>query len=387
MSDGRKGFTLIELLVVIAIIAVLIALLLPAVQAAREAARRTQCRNNLRQIALAEHNYHDVNKCFTPSYLMLTGPVLYPLFGTCPGCIACHDDPNIHVWGERLLQFLEAGNISRQICYNAPDLSPVCFAALGLGNYTPLNSGACCCGMKRPIAAVVPSYVCPSSPRTLNPFQAQDIEDCLFNQLKGSNLPSLWSGATDYSAVNLLCGGALTVFRSLQNKCCLCKCCFGVMNNHAWNGACVSIDQCTDGTSTTILCAEIAGKPDLWQRGVKKIAKAPPCGQLAQFFGSCSGLKTNANWGGCWGCLGSGYNRLYGSTFDGTTVATGTTTGACVINCTNQSMMGIYSFHPGSCGLAMCDGSVHMVSENLSLIVFGRLISYTGKQQVIDSQF
>jgi prepilin-type N-terminal cleavage/methylation domain-containing protein len=73
MRTQRRGFTLIELLVVIAIIAILIALLLPAVQQAREAARRASCKNNLKQIGVAMHNYHEAFKSFPPFIIHRTG--------------------------------------------------------------------------------------------------------------------------------------------------------------------------------------------------------------------------------------------------------------------------------------------------------------------------
>lgn len=103
-SNKKRGFTLIELLVVIAIIAILIALLLPAVQQAREAARRTQCKNNLKQIGLALHNYLDVYQVFPPSFVSDVSTL------DTPG-----GEWSIHA---RILPYIEEANL-----YNSADLS------------------------------------------------------------------------------------------------------------------------------------------------------------------------------------------------------------------------------------------------------------------------
>lgn len=104
ISSRSRGFTLIELLVVIAIIAVLIALLLPAVQQAREAARRTQCKNNLKQIGLALHNYHDSARCF-PFAMGGTGNKYSAL--------------------SQLLPHLDQANLFKQIDFKRPYTDPV----------------------------------------------------------------------------------------------------------------------------------------------------------------------------------------------------------------------------------------------------------------------
>lgn len=109
---ARRGFTLIELLVVIAIIAVLIALLLPAVQQAREAARRTQCKNSLKQIGLALHNYHDTHLTFPPGVVI---PLTASTASTYPrnaGGGASAATPSWG-WAAMLLPFMEQGNLHR----------------------------------------------------------------------------------------------------------------------------------------------------------------------------------------------------------------------------------------------------------------------------------
>lgn len=144
-SANRSGFTLVELLVVIAIIGILIALLLPAVQAAREAARRSQCTNNLKQLALAVHNYADAFKCF-PSGFVSNLPA--------PG----QTELSFWTWGAFVLPYVEQASLSD---------------TLQVGNRTLAQNLATTAGLaalQTPLAA----FVCPSDVGpALNDFGAK----------------------------------------------------------------------------------------------------------------------------------------------------------------------------------------------------------------------
>lgn len=126
----KRGFTLIELLVVIAIIAVLIALLLPAVQQAREAARRTQCRNNMKQLGLAFHNYHDTLLCFPVNFAVRGGG----------GGPAIADTG--HSWMTMCLPYVDQAVLYNQINHNGP-------LSTNPANITAANT-------------VIPAFLCPS---------------------------------------------------------------------------------------------------------------------------------------------------------------------------------------------------------------------------------
>jgi prepilin-type N-terminal cleavage/methylation domain-containing protein/prepilin-type processing-associated H-X9-DG protein len=172
MRFKRRGFTLVELLVVIAIIGILIALLLPAVQAAREAARRSQCTNNLKQIALGLHNYHDTFRGFPASHYFYNGSV------------------NESTWVTHLLPFIEQKALFDKITnWN------VCF---GCG--PPAGSGADIVAQTK-----IPGMLCPSDVESVNASTAPGYA-------KGNYLANTGIGPMETDGVGTL-GGPAGVFR------------------------------------------------------------------------------------------------------------------------------------------------------------------------------
>ncbi|HEY7328372.1 MAG TPA: DUF1559 domain-containing protein [Gemmataceae bacterium] len=193
----RPAFTLIELLVVIAIIGILLGLLLPAVQKVRESASRAKCLNNLKQMGLGLHNYHDVNRMLPPGYLA-SGPYVNGATDTSPGW----------AWGVYILPFLEQQNL-----YSQYDLSlPV------------QNSPA--------IATVLNSYVCPS-----------DITPSTAFAVTGSSWGTVcMAPPSSYAAC---CGGGVSTTAATGN---------GVFYRNSQT----RLTDITDGTSHTLFIEERA---------------------------------------------------------------------------------------------------------------------------------
>ena len=174
IRSRQRAFTLIELLVVIAIIAILIALLLPAVQQAREAARRTACRNNVKQIGLAFHNYHDVFGRFPAAFTANAGASIFDI-GEGPGPRNDVEvDCNIHTWVERILPYMDQGNVYQGINFDTmmgalnPDGTgiPTCPGVSTKGGNA--SGGFQAAHSPASLNAVSPAFICPTAPHPSN---------------------------------------------------------------------------------------------------------------------------------------------------------------------------------------------------------------------------
>ncbi len=298
-----RGFTLVELLVVIAIIGILIALLLPAVQAAREAARRTQCINNLKQMALACHNYHDQNKCLPP------GAQWDPK--TSDVTTSDNFRPN---WIVLVLPFVE-----QQATYNAFDMTKY----LSHQNNMLARS------------TNIPAFFCPTDA----------------SQQRVKYQPTAASEGPNWARNNYACNGTLAYFDQLSTTTLNDPNLGGVMSsNHA-----LRLGDINDGTSNTMMLAEVRvglSPPDrrgTWAMGVPGAsllmmhglggdANGPnPCGVESDDIEGCSGLDQPTLAAECMTCWPS-----------------------------SQSYQAApRSRHPGGVMAATGDASVHFISDNI----------------------
>lgn len=307
VSRSSRGFTLIELLVVIAIIAILIALLLPAVQQAREAARRTQCKNNLKQLALAAHNYADTHNSFP----LQAGASLYGYSAQA-----------------QLLPFYEQGNLHGQIDFTQP-------LTIGLAWNPQVNPV---------IAAVagtrIPVLMCPS-----------DSGNPMFTDGFGF----AWAGG------NYLVNGGSGANLNY---------CSGKNDGLFWRGSNTKFRDITDGTSNTAFMAETlfgnrqAATTTLVnpQRQMKRVSLGSPCVPTAEMLESTASTNFNGSRAGIW-ISSTGFHTLVQAYYPPNSKNPD-------FGNHGEIVSGPRSLHVGGAQLSLCDGSVRFISENVDQAIF-----------------
>src|SRR5262249_3932266 len=233
----RTAFTLIELLVVIAIIAILIGLLVPAVQKVREAAARAQCQNNLKQLGLAAHNYHDNYRKLPPAVQI----ALPPANGT-QNIVSAYRTPGFGPnWAVFLLPYFEQGNM-----YNP--------YALGIANYMP--SGGADQSWRGLRAGTIPIMLCPSDPGQQNVFFALNGG----GWARGNYAANAGAGWLNWTLGGASHDGGAIGGATTNNV-------GGVMGIN-WGASLILISN-LDGTSTTIMFNEVrVGLNQYDRRGV-----------------------------------------------------------------------------------------------------------------------
>ncbi len=330
-SRNRAGFTLIELLVVIAIIAILIGLLVPAVQKVREAAARAQCQNNLKQIGIALHGFHDANKYFPPWAFDFN-------FNPCPNVLG--DQRQGHSALSLILPYIEQGNVLLTTKTNCSVIDPI--------NWPP-NWGTVPAS-----STVVPVYLCPSTPE-------QQIDyGPFFVSLGLPNKGPFVLGRTDYAPIRgvhnnfrLACAPATPTPSDSSGAIGV----RGQMTPQGLGDGRVRVANITDGTSNTIMVAEDAGRHQVYAKGMRVSPNTP----------GSAGWTLNAAF--------FDYNTailVRGFSADGL-IRDG---GCCAINCNNVSQ--IYSFHSGGSHFLRADGSVQFLSQALPPGVLAAMITRAG---------
>ncbi|RMG34299.1 MAG: DUF1559 domain-containing protein [Planctomycetota bacterium] len=327
----RRAFTLIELLVVIAIIAILIALLLPAVQQAREAARRSQCKNNMKQIGLAMHNYHDTYGQFPLNYDGTRNP-------------SNRQDPSMS-WIAMMLPFIDQGPLYEQLDFDSPTTGP------GSGLDSPANQTV--------RAFVIDTLLCPSNPQPKKAdgapvYDAGSGWNGNSRRLKNSartdyvgTMGFIWTGWKDCGETGR--NGAPWVWpeRPFEDSGEQLQRVGGVF---WWRGA-ARIAQITDGTSQTVAVHE----NHHW-----RFSKQFPS-EINKPFPWISPLAAIDT---VTGPINADPSAPGGNGADDT-------------RCTNWS-----STHAGGAHGLMADGSVHFFNQSLDIQVLRALVTRSGGEQV-----